>query len=117
MLPQHEFNRFVTNYNDDYRYILTRASTGSYNCLITSCRVLYDLYDVIIRLHDYGEVKMEIVPYPLTFRPTDEFLEFLGYAASDIENIRGFLEYVRQSQGKEIEDCFREGIQTPCNAE
>ena len=69
MLSQKDFNQFVRNYNEDYIYLLTRASQGNYDCLVSSFRVLKDLHDVIFKLHDATLLEFHEPPYPL-FAPT-----------------------------------------------
>src|ERR1044071_250595 len=81
MLKQEEFNRFVESYNADYLYLLTRASRGDYQCLISSFTVLKDLHDVIMKLHDSLELHFRVVPYPLTFRGSDDLLSGFGFDA------------------------------------
>jgi hypothetical protein len=114
MLKQEEFDKFVDNYNADYLYLLTRASRGDYQCLISSFTVLKDLHDVIMKLHDTLELDFRIVPYPLTFRGSDDLLSGLGYDAEQIEKIYEFLRFVKQSQGKEFEQVIEEGVPMKC---
>jgi hypothetical protein len=106
MITQEDFDRFVESFNTDYLYLLTRASTGSYDCLITSFTVLKDLYDVINTLHDTTHLRYDIVAHPLTFRGSDAFLK--------IEKIYGFLEHVKYTQGKEFEQCIQDGVPFKC---
>ena len=103
MISQEDFDKFVESYNTDY-LLLTRAGSGSYDCLISSFRVLKDLYDVIAKLHDTTHLNFRIVAYPLTFRASDPFLQSLGFGAQEIANIYGFLEHVKLTQGKEFEE-------------
>jgi hypothetical protein len=65
MLEQKEFNRFVTDYNADYLYLLRRAATGNYNCLITSSRILKDFHDMIMLIHSSLDVNFDILPIHL----------------------------------------------------
>src|SRR5919199_3144577 len=109
MISQDDFDKFVANYNNDYFYLLTRASRGSYDCLITSFTVLKDLYDVIMKLHETTQLEFQVVPYPLTFRASDAFLDSLGFDGEQVQSIYGFLEHVKQMQGKEFEECIEEG--------
>ena len=104
MLSQEDFDKFVESFNTDYIYLLTRAGSGSYDCLISSFRVLKDLYDVIIKLHDTTHLNFSVVAYPLTFRASDPFLQSLGFNNHEIANIYGFLEHVKLTQGKEFEE-------------
>lgn len=106
MISQEDFDKFVNSYNTDYLYLLTRAGSGSYDCLISSFRVLKDLYDVVIKLHDTTHLNYRVVPYPLTFRASDAFLASLGFNAEQIANIYGFLEHVKRTQGREFEACI-----------
>jgi len=114
MLKQEEFDRFVENYNADYLYLLTRASRGDYQCLISSFTVLKDLHDVILKLHDTLELDFRIVPYPLTFRGSDELLTGFGFDGEQVKKIYEFLRYVKQSQGKEFEQVIEEGVPIKC---
>src|ERR1041384_294400 len=106
MISQEDFDKFVESYNTDYLYLLTRAGSGSYDCLISSFRVLKDLYDVVIKLHETTHLNYRVVPYPLTFRASDAFLASLGFNVDQIANIYGFLEHVKRTQGREFEDCL-----------
>jgi hypothetical protein len=114
MISQEDFDKFVRSYNTDYEYLLQRASTGSYECLITSFTVLKDLYDVINKLHDTTHLEFRVVPYPLTFRGSDPFLAGLGFNAEQIRTIYGFLEHVKRTQGKEFEECIEHGVPFKC---
>lgn len=114
MLQQNEFDRFVESYNADYSNLLTRASRGDYTCLISSFTVLKDLYDVILKLHDTLALEFRIVPYPLTFRGSDELLSSLGFNGDEIANIYEFLEFVQQTQGKAFEQVIQEGVPVKC---
>lgn len=110
MIGQDDFDQFVKNYNNDYFYLLTRASRGSYECLITSFIVLKDLYDVVLKLHETTRLEYRVVPYPLTFRASEAFLKELGFDDTQIKLIYGFLSYVKNTQGKEFEECIEEGV-------
>ncbi|HEX8096632.1 MAG TPA: hypothetical protein VF507_01295 [Pyrinomonadaceae bacterium] len=110
MISQEDFDKFVVNYNNDYLYLLTRASKGSYDCLITSCIVLKDLYDVVMKLQETTRLEFRVVPYPLTFRASEAFLSSLGFSDEQIRLIYGFLQHVRRTQGKEFEECVQEGV-------
>jgi hypothetical protein len=114
MLQQDEFDRFVESYNGDYFNLLTRASRGDYTCLISSFTVLKDLHDVIFKLHDTLELDFRVVPYPLTFRGSDELLASLGFDADEVVNIYEFLEFVQQTQGKAFEQVIQEGVPVKC---
>lgn len=114
MITQQEFDKFVESYNKDYYYLLVRASTGSYDCLITSFRVLKDLYDMISKLYETTQLKFHIAPYPLSFRARDEFLKQLGFSLDQVRYIYGFLTNVKETQGKEFEQCIEEGVPLIC---
>lgn len=114
MFSQQEFNRFVKTYNDNYIYLLTRAGHSSYDCLVTSFRMLKDLHDVLFTLHDRTELELQITPYPLTFRGNDELFSLLGFKQEQINRIYGFLDHVRQTQGKEFEECMSEDVPSMC---
>ena len=106
MISQEDFDKFVESYNTDFRYLLTRAASGSYDCLITSFGVLKDLYDVINKLHETTHLDFKVVPYPLTLRASDAFLTSLGFDGQHVANIHGFLEHVKRTQGREFEECI-----------
>jgi hypothetical protein len=114
MISQEDFNRFVDSYNTDYRYLLIRASTGSYDCLITSFTVLKDLYDVIMTLQATTNLEFHTVPHPMSFRASDAFLASLGFNQREIELIYGFLNHVKFTQGKEYEQCLVDGVPLKC---
>jgi hypothetical protein len=116
MISQEDFEKFVESYNNDYLYLLTRAGSGSYDCLITSFRVLKDLYDMIIKLHETSRLEFQVVPHPLTFRASDAFLDSLGFNGDQIKLIYGFLNHVKITQGKEFEECLDDDIPFKCAA-
>jgi hypothetical protein len=114
MLKQDEFDRFVENYNADYLYLLTRASRGEYNCLISSFTVLRDLYEVILKLHDTLDLGFQVVPYPLSFRGNDDLLKGFGFDSDQVGKIYTFLRFVKETQGKEFEEVIEEGAPVKC---
>jgi len=114
MISQEDFDKFVESYNTDYRYLLTRAASGSYDCLITSFSVLKDLFDVIVKLHDTTHLNFRVVPYPLTLRASDAFLTSLGFNERQIASIYGFLEHVKRTQGREFEECIEGSAPVKC---
>jgi hypothetical protein len=116
MISQADFDKFVESYNNDYLYLLTRASTGSYDCLITSFRVLRDLHDMIMKLHETTHLEFRVVAYPLTFRASDAFLGSLGFNGEQINLIYGFLKHVKLTQGKDFEECLVDDIPFKCVA-
>jgi CheY-like chemotaxis protein len=111
---QRGFDDLVKRYNADFRFLLVRASTGKYDCLLTSFLVLKDLYSAIMKLHEVGHLEFRVVPYPLTLRGSDELLAELGFARTDIENINGFLKSIRETQGREFEALLEEGLPVLC---
>jgi hypothetical protein len=114
MLSQADFDRFIENYNEDYYFLLKRASTGVYECLLTSFMVLKDLLEVIETLSRIGGLRYVTEPHPLYFRSQDALLATLGFDASQITNIYGFLAYVKQTQGRDFEECVAEGVSRNC---
>jgi CheY-like chemotaxis protein len=108
------FDDLVKRYNADFRFLLMRASTGKYDCLLTSFLVLKDLYDAIMKLHEVSNLEFRVIPYPLTLRGSDEFLTELGFTRADIENIDGFLRSTRETQGREFEALLEEGLPVLC---
>jgi hypothetical protein len=114
MISQEDFNGFVDSYNTDYLYLLTRAASGSYDCLITSFRVLKDLHDVILTLKKTTSLTFATPLHPLNFRGNDTFLTSLGFSERQIELIYGFLEHVKYTQGQDFEQCIDEGVPLKC---
>jgi hypothetical protein len=114
MLKQEEFDTFVENYNADYLYLLTRASRGDYDCLISSFTVLKDLYEVILKLHDTLGFEFRVEPYPLSFRASDDLLAAFGFGTGEIRKIYEFLGFVRQTQGRDFEEVIKDGVPVKC---
>lgn len=114
MVSQEEFDNFVRDYNQDYILLLTRASKQHYDCLITSFMVLKDLYSMIQVLFDTGQYSYSTLPYPYSYRADNSLIRILGFDDEEIENIFGFLEYVKKTQGMEFEDCLDAGTLAMC---
>src|SRR5713101_6704774 len=106
MFDQEGFDRVVQVYNRDYIFWLRRASKRHYDCLISSFLVLRDLYNVIQVLYDSGKYTYTVLPYPFSFRTDDVLLKQLGFDEGGIRNIYGFLDYVKDTEGMEFEDCL-----------
>lgn len=114
MISQEEFDRFVKDYNEDYKLLLTRASKRHYDCLITSFMVLKDFYNMIQVMFDTGQYTYEVLPYPYSFRADPVVLRQLGFDDEDIANIFGFLYFVKETQGMEFEACLEAGTLEMC---
>jgi hypothetical protein len=114
MISQGEFDRFVKDYNEDYKLLLTRASKRHYNCLLTSFLVLKDFYNMIQVMFDTGLYTYEILPYPFSFRADYVLLSQLGFDENGIESIFGFLDFVKTTQGMEFEACLEAGTLAMC---
>lgn len=114
MLKQEEFDSFVENYNADYLYLLTRASGGDYDCLISSFTVLKDLYEVILKLHETLGFAFRIALHPLSFRASNDLLIGFGFNSDEITKIYEFLGFVKQTQGKEFEQVIQDGVPVRC---
>jgi uncharacterized protein Smg (DUF494 family) len=65
-------------------------------------------------MFDTGHYRYELLPYPYSFRADDMVLRQLGFDDEEIENIFGFLDYVKQSQGMEFEACLEAGTVAMC---
>jgi hypothetical protein len=104
MLDQNQFNHFVEDYNADYIFLLKRAATGNYNCLLTSARILKDLHDMIMKLHEVTQLSFEIIPFPFTVRGNQQYFEKMGFAGDEIDNIMNFHVFVKDQFGKEFEE-------------
>jgi hypothetical protein len=114
MISQEEFDRFVKEYNEDYLLLLTRASKRHYDCLITSFMVLKDFYNLIQVMFDTGLYRYDTLPYPYSFRADEVTLNLLSFDGEEIQNILGFLDYVKQTQGMEFEECLEAGTPAMC---
>jgi CheY-like chemotaxis protein len=113
---QQEFDDLVRRYNADFRFLLMRASTGQYECLLTSFLVLKDLYGAIMKLQEASRLEFRVIPYPLSVRANDDLLAELGFTKTDIENINGFLRSTRETQGREFESLLEEGLPILCGS-
>lgn len=114
MFTQDDFEQLIKNYNEDYLYLLIRASQQSYDCLISSFMMLRDLYNVVVKFQDSGKYLFRILPYPLSFRANDELLRNMGFDDEGIGNIYGFLEFVKDTQGQEFEKCLEGSVYNLC---
>jgi hypothetical protein len=76
--------------------------------------MLKDLYDVIVKFQEFGGYSFTVLPYPLSFRANRELLENLGFSTQEIGNIFEFLEFVKQTQGQEFEQCLEGNIFDLC---
>jgi CheY-like chemotaxis protein len=114
VFPQEEFDRFVGRYNSDYYFLLVRASTGQYDCLTTSFLVLKDLYSAIVKLHEVGKHEFRVAPYPLSFRANVSLLADLGFNREEMNRIDNFLNFVKETQGKELDEILDEGVLIQC---
>ena len=114
MFTQDDYEKQNKNNNDDFIYLLIRASQQSYECLISSFMMLKDLYGIIVKFQDSGKYRFRILPYPLSFRSSDELLRTMGFDEEEIRNIYGFLEFVKETQGKEFEECLEGSVYNLC---
>lgn len=114
MFTQDDFEQLIKHYNDDFSYLLIRASQQSYDCLISSFMVLKDLYKAIVKFQDSEKYLFRILPYPLSFRANDDLLRTMGFDEEGIRNIYGFLDFVKQTHGKEFEECLEGSVYSLC---
>lgn len=114
MFSQEAFDRIIKDYNDDYFYLLIRASQKSYECLISSFRMLKGLHDIIVQFQASEKYSSRLIPYPLSFRANEDLLHRLGFDDEGIKNIYGFLEFVKRTQGKDFEECLEGSIYSLC---
>jgi CheY-like chemotaxis protein len=114
VFPQEDFDRFVERYNADYHFLLMRASTGQFDCLMTSFLVLKDLYNAIIKLHEVGRHEFRVVPYPITFRANEALLTELGFDETAADQINSFLRFVKETQGKDLDEILDDGVLILC---
>jgi hypothetical protein len=114
MFTQEDFDKLVGNYNEDYRYLLIRASQQSYDCLISSFMMLKDLYEVIVKFQDTAGYLFQTIPYPLSFRANEDLLKGMGFADAEVQNIFEFLRFVKETQGQEFEECLEGSVYDLC---
>src|SRR3569832_2290197 len=114
MLKQDDFDQLIRNYNDDYCYLLIRASQQSYECLISSFMMLKDLHQAIVKFQASEKYLYRVPLYPLSFRANDDLLKRIGFDEEGIRNIYGFLEFVKKTQGKEFEECLEGSVYLLC---
>lgn len=114
MLKQDDFDQLIRNYNDDYCYLLIRASQQSYECLISSFMMLKDLHQAIVKFQASEKYLYRVPLYPLSFRANDDLLKRIGFDEEGIRNIYGFLEFVKKTQGKEFEECLEGSVYHLC---
>jgi CheY-like chemotaxis protein len=114
MFSQADFDRFVERYNADFNFLLMRASTGQYDCLLTSFFVLKDLYTAISKLHEVGKFQFHIIPYPISLRANEALLTDLGFGTEEIGRIDSFLKFIKETQGRDFEEIINDGVMVPC---
>ncbi|MEO6727118.1 MAG: response regulator [Blastocatellia bacterium] len=114
MFAQQDFDRFVERYNADFYFLLMRASTGQHDCLLTSFFVLKDLYTAISKLHEVGRFQFRILPYPISLRTSEALLKDMGFDEPGIDRIDSFLKFIKETQGRELEDIINDGVLIPC---
>ncbi|HXG68738.1 MAG TPA: hypothetical protein VNO70_26815 [Blastocatellia bacterium] len=117
MMTQEQFEKFVEDYNEDYLFLLKRASQLQYKCLLSSFLVLKDLYNAIMVMYDSGNYTFSTLPHPPTVRVTDALLKELGFGEEEIQHISGFLEYVKATEGRKFEDCMEQEKSVVCAKE
>lgn len=107
-MTQNEFDKLISNYNEDFYRLLAKAGRKNYEGLISSFKRLRNLYYAIIESQASNQYLFRILPYPLSLRANDDLLKTLEFNPEEIRNIYGFLEFVKQTQGKEFEQCLEE---------
>jgi hypothetical protein len=109
-LSQHEFDELVQRYNTDFRYFFIQASVGHYDSLLASFLVLKDFYCALIKFQEITKLEFRVTPYPISLRPGDIHASDLEFNQQDLEGINGFLQSIRESQGREFEEMIDEGL-------
>jgi hypothetical protein len=115
-VTQSEFDHLVKRYNADFRFLLMRASIGQYECLLTSFLVLKDLYGAIMKLHKVSKLELHVIPFPISLRASDVLLNDLGFRQEGIDSINGFLNSIKETQGREFEELLEEGLPVLCGS-
>lgn len=107
-MTQDDFDKVIRDYNEDFHLLLTRASRRNYEGLLASFKRIKRLYYAIVKIQDTSHYQFRILPYPLSFRANDDLLRSMGFDRNEIKNIYGFLEFIKETEGKELEECFQE---------
>jgi hypothetical protein len=74
MTSQETLNRFISDYNQAYVHLLTRASRCDYGGRLFSFISPKDLLDVIRRMHATGRYSNQVSSHPFPFRNNEKFL-------------------------------------------
>ena len=101
---QADFNKYISDYNEDFLVFLRRAASGNFNGLVTVGRSLKDFHEMVIFLQSATEMQFEVVPLPFTLRQGTEYYRALGFNEQEILNIEGFFNYVRKTFSADFED-------------
>lgn len=106
-ISQAEFNQFVRTFNEHYLELLHRAA-ACYDDerILESFSWLKDSYEVVLRLHDTGEVDYEVSLLPLSLQGNRDLLTVWGFTAEEIDNILKFFVRFRDHYGRDLEEEF-----------
>lgn len=108
MFTQEDFEQLIRNYNEDYLYLLIRASHNSYECLISSFMMLRNLYDVIVKFQDSGSISSGSSPTPSPFGRTTTFSKPWGSMRRESETFTAFLNSSKKRMGKSSRSVWKE---------
>ena len=101
---QEEFDHLVSAFNSDYVALLQRAANGDYDRLVEAFVDIKDLHDVIVTIHDVEDLIFAVPLHPILGRANPDLLERLGFEADQITAIQAFLEFFKQSVGRELDE-------------
>ena len=78
--------------------------------------MLKDFYNMIMVTYDGGGFQFRTMPYPFSFRANDDLLKQMGFDGEEIQNIYGFLQFVKDSQGIEFEEAMETAKVSTCKS-
>jgi len=102
-MNQTEFDDLVRVYNDQLHRLLKRAGRKEFDNLLRAFIRLKDFYCALVELQSVENYLFRVLPYPLSFRANADLLRKMGFDEGGIRNIFGFLEFVKETEGKEFE--------------
>lgn len=106
-MTQDDFDKLIKTYNEDFYNLLVRAGERNYAGLLPAFMRLKNLYYAIVECQAANKYLFRILPYPLSFRASDDLLRAMGFNDKRIGNIYGFLEFVKETEGKEFEEYLK----------
>ncbi len=95
-------DELASNYEDDFRYLIYRISSGEYGSLLNSFYILSDLFCLIKRLEKLERCRVNVPPPTEISNPA--VLSRLRVDPAEKRSLRDFLSYIERSKGKKFEE-------------